>query len=136
MFDCGTPDDFRCGFDASNMFQSGALYINRHAFERSRFAHQDNHRSELSRLSDVLRDGLSEEDEEELLNEGIQSANSILQDSAPMSSFSARRGGEGLMGNQGRSYSSSVGDPIGVAEPKFSGKSNVSIMNNNIILIT
>ena len=69
MFDCGTPEDFRCGFDVSSMFQSGALYINRHAFERSRSSHQNNHRSELSRLSEVLGEGLDDVDEEDLINE-------------------------------------------------------------------
>ena len=123
MFDCGTPDDFRCGFDVSNSFQSGALYINRHAFERSRQAHQENHRSELSRLREVLGAGLSEEDEEDLINEGIQSANSMLRDSPPMSSFPIRRGGD-------LSYSPSGGDN---SEPKFTGNNSIHMGKPSLI---
>ena len=118
MFDCGTPEDFRCGFDSSNMFQSGALYINRHAFEMSRRTHQNNHRAELNALREALG-GLSEEDEEELLSDGIQSAREMLQQRPPISAFSSRRGQEGLVNNQGGSYASSVSDDN---EPKFTGK--------------
>ena len=120
MFDCGTPEDFRCGFDASSMFQSGALYINRHAFEKSRYSHQENHRSELSRLNEVLGAGLGEEDEDELLNDGIQSARSMMQDTQPMSRYSSRRGGYDMAGNQVNSFSNSLRDN---EEQKFTGKS-------------
>ena len=116
MFDCGTPEDFRCGFDVSSMFQSGALYINRHAFERSRSSHQSNHRSELSRLSEVLGEGLEDVDEEDLINEGMESARSMIQDPRPMSSFSSRRRG----GNDvASSYSDSIQEN---PESKFTGR--------------
>ena len=114
MFDCGTPDDFRCGFDVSDMFQSGALYINRHAFERSWSSHQANHRSELSRLNEVLGEGLGEEDEDDLINDGIQSAREMIQNSQPLAPFSSRRGGE----NDVNSFSASVSENL-----KNSGKS-------------
>ena len=51
LFDCGTPDDFRCVFDSNDMFTSGALEINRHSFEMSRWSHQENHRNQLAGLS-------------------------------------------------------------------------------------
>ena len=120
MFDCGTPEDFRCGFDVSSMFQSGALYINRHAFERSRSSHQNNHRSELSRLSEVLGEGLEDVDEEDLINEGMESARSMIQDPRPMSSFSSRRrGGNDMIGNVASSYSDSIQEN---PESKFTGR--------------
>ena len=120
MFDCGTPEDFRCGFDVSSMFQSGALYINRHAFERSRSSHQNNHRSELSRLSEVLGEGLEDVDEEDLINEGMESARSMIQDPRPMSSFSSRRrDGNDMMGNVASSYSDSIQEN---PESKFTGR--------------
>ena len=119
MFDCGTPEDFRCGFDASSMFQSAALYINRHAFEKSRYSHQENHRSELNRLNDVLGEGLGEEDEDELLRDGIQSARSMMQDTQPLSRYASRRGGYDMAGNQLNSFSNSLREN---EEPKFTGK--------------
>ena len=122
MFDCGTPEDFRCGFDVSTMFQSGALYINRHAFERSRYAHQDNHRSQLSRLNEVLGEGLGADDEDDILDDGIQSARSMIQDTQPLSSFSSRRGGGDMVENGGSSFSNSIVDN---EEPKFTGKTYV-----------
>ena len=120
MFDCGTPEDFRCGFDVSTMFQSGALYINRHAFERSRFAHQDNHRSQLSRLNEVLGD--LADDEEEILDDGVQSARSMIQDSQPLSSFSSRRRGGDIVENGASSFSNSLAEN---EEPQFTGRTYV-----------
>ena len=119
MFDCGTPEDFRCGFDASSMFQSAALYINRHAFEKSRYSHQENHRSELNRLNEVLGEGLGEEDEDELLRDGIQSARSMMQDTQPLSRYASRRGGYDMAGNQLNSFSNSLREN---EEPKFTGR--------------
>ena len=127
MFDCGTPEDFRCGFDVSTMFQSGALYINRHAFERSRYSHQDSHRSELSRLNEVLGEGLGSDDEEELLDDGIQSARSMIQDSQPLSSFSSRRRGGDMVGNGASSFSNSL---VENEEDKFTGK--IYLLTNDI----
>ena len=119
MFDCGTPEDFRCGFDASSMFQSAALYINRHAFEKSRYSHQENHRSELNRLNEVLGEGLGEEDEDELLRDGIQSARSMMQDTQPLSRYASRRGGYDMAGNQLNGFSNSLREN---EEPKFTGR--------------
>ena len=38
LFDCGpsTPEEFKCRFTGNDAFTSGALLINRHAFEMSR----------------------------------------------------------------------------------------------------
>ena len=136
MFDCGTPEDFRCGFDASSMFQSAALYINRHAFEKSRYSHQENHRSELNRLNEVLGEGLGEEDEDELLRDGIQSARSMMQDTQPLSRYASRRGGYDMAGNQLNGFSNSLREN---EEPKFTGRftfdyifSFSHLMNNSI----
>ena len=122
MFDCGTPEDFRCGFDVSTSFQSGALYINRHAFESSRYAHQDSHRSQLSRLNEALGEGLGADDEEEILDDGIQSARSMIQDSQPLSSFSSRRGGGDMVGNGASSFVSNSLVENGNDAPRFTGK--------------
>ena len=111
------------------MFQSGALYINRHAFERSRYAHQDNHRSQLSRLNEVLGEGLGADDEEDILDDGIQSARSMIQDSQPLSSFSSRRGGGDMVENGASSFSGansfSGASIVDNEEPKFTGKTYV-----------
>ena len=127
MFDCGTPEDFRCGFDASSMFQSGALYINRHAFEKSRYSHQENHRSELSRLNEVLGEGLGEEDEDELLRDGIQSARAMMQDTQPLSRYAPRRGGYDMAGNQLNSFSNTQREN---EDSKFTGKTTLKLYDN------
>lgn len=53
LFDCGPPlpEEFKCRFTANDAFTSGALELNRHAFEISRWGHQAQHSGQLSNLA-------------------------------------------------------------------------------------
>ena len=56
LFDCGSPDSFKCQFTGSDDFSSAVLEIDRHRFDLSAADRQRDHSDQLSQLRDPKPD--------------------------------------------------------------------------------